>query len=81
MSEEEQETRAFFNDGWNSFWRLVAGMFASQFPSIILPACLTLQVISPSISVDLQEFLVGYILGTVIYGFVRVSLMITHYIP
>ena len=73
-------TRQFFSDGWNSFWRLIAGIFASQFPSILVPVCLGVQVLSPedaNIAGDIREFLVGYVVGSVLRIFVRISIMIT----
>lgn len=72
--------REFFSDGWNSFWRLIAGIFASQFPSILVPLCLGIQVLSPedaNIAGDIREFLVGYVVGSVLRIFVRISIMIT----
>lgn len=83
MTDEKQiviSPRGFFNDGWDSFWRLIAGIFSSVFPSVLVPVCLGIQVLSPDdsrIAGDIREFLVGYVVGTVLYAFVRVSVMLT----
>jgi hypothetical protein len=83
MTDEKQVhivPRGFFNDGWDSFWRLVAGIFASQLPSILVPVCLGIQVLSPDdsrIAGDMREFLVGYVVGVVLHAFVRVSILLT----
>ena len=59
---------------------MIAGIFASQLPSVLVPVCLGIQVLSPDdsrIAGDIREFLVGYIVGVVLHAFVRVSILLT----
>lgn len=71
-----EENKGLFTSGIDSFYHLIIGIFISFVPSLVFPICILYQIISPIGSTDLQEVLCGYILGTVIYGFAKVSFLI-----
>jgi hypothetical protein len=69
--------KVFCSDGWNSFWRLVLGLCAGCFPSTFIPICIGYQVFESSDtieSVTIHEFLAGYIVGSLLFGLVRLNM-------
>ena len=71
----EEKERGLFTDGVQSLQRLVIGMCISFVPSLVFPICVAYQIVSPIGSSDLQEVLCGYVIGAILYGFAKVSLM------
>jgi len=62
---DSSKSRPLFTDGVNSFFHFIFGVFAIRY-SILIPLFISYQLLDPedvNIFVDINEFIIGYIVG------------------